>query len=182
MISMNAVFGFAPIVCSTHFLVTRNLASPLNDYSVYANPGSAQRAPQQQSQQQPQLRGAAAAAAPAHVSPDDSSHSSRDIAATAAAASASTPPLSAVQLQLPDLGLLQSRLLASAKQVSRYADLIRRSTNSFQVFIERKAVQESQGAKLACMHMAVVCMDMGMMNGMTLINHATEAMHHIKVL
>lgn len=138
--------------------------------------------PQQQSQQQPQPRGAPAAA-PTHVSPDDSSHSSRDIAAPATAGtSASTPPLSAVQLQLPDLGQLQSRLLLAAKQVSRYAELIRRSTNSFQVFIERKAVQESQGAKLACMHMAVVCMDMGMMNGMTLINHATEAMHHIKVL
>ncbi|MEW5301733.1 MAG: hypothetical protein WDW36_004572 [Sanguina aurantia] len=171
--------------------VARRIGAVIKDHGAQlAVAAAAAAGGQGATKQQQQQHGASAAAPkdskPSHVSPDDSSHSSREVAApVATGVSASTPPLPTAQqhlLLLPDLGQLQSKLLASSRQVSRYSELIRRSTNSFQVFIERKAVQEKQDAKLACMHMAVVCLDMGMMNGMTLISHATEAMKHITIL
>jgi hypothetical protein len=75
----------------------------------------------------------------------------------------------------PQLTDLQGRLLSAARQISRLSKMMRKSTNSFQAFIERQDVRQDQQAKMVCMHLAVLCLDMGMAPGEQVILHAKEA-------
>ena len=67
------------------------------------------------------------------------------------------------------------RVLEHAKQVSRFASLLRRSPIGFQTFMERTDHSESQPAKLASMHIASISVDMGMVDGLTAIAHGHRA-------
>ena len=82
----------------------------------------------------------------------------------------------------PEMCALQQRLVSAARQVFRFAETARRSTSGFQAFVERADVQGSQDAKLACMHMSVVSLDMGMRCGPQLVQHASRALAHIRQL
>jgi hypothetical protein len=67
------------------------------------------------------------------------------------------------------------KVLDHAKQVSRFAGLMRRSPIGFQSFMERPDYRDSQPAKLASMHIATISVDMGMVDGFSLIAHAHRA-------
>ncbi|KAG2450334.1 hypothetical protein HYH02_004839 [Chlamydomonas schloesseri] len=68
-----------------------------------------------------------------------------------------------------------SELLTYARTTSKFSEYMRRSTKGLQDFMERADVQADQQAKLMCMHLAAVCMDMGMTPGLRVIHHAREA-------
>ena len=122
---------------------------------------------------------------PAHPqqSPDDSTTSSQLVGGAQSSAAAAARSTSGGLLS-GDVAFvqLQTRLLVAARQISRFADCLRRSTNSFQGLIERQDVRDNQHAKLACMHMAVVCMDVGMLDGFQVISHASKALESIRRL
>mmetsp|Transcript_40163 Transcript_40163/g.89110 ORF Transcript_40163/g.89110 Transcript_40163/m.89110 type:complete len:587 (+) Transcript_40163:120-1880(+) len=114
-------------------------------------------------------------------SPDDSTNSSQDVVS----ASQQQQQLQRQQLtasMMAELSQVQQRLMGAAKQVARFSEMIRRSTINFQAFIERADFKTSNDAKLASMHMAVVCMDVGMIDGYKLIAHAHEAIARIRLL
>lgn len=68
-----------------------------------------------------------------------------------------------------------SELLTYAKTTSKFSEYMKRSTKGLQDFMDRSDVQSDQQAKLMCMHLAAVCMDMGMTPGLRVIHHAREA-------
>ncbi|KAG2441104.1 hypothetical protein HXX76_003956 [Chlamydomonas incerta] len=68
-----------------------------------------------------------------------------------------------------------SELVTYAKTTSKFSEYMKRSTKGLQDFMERSDVQGDQQAKLMCMHLAAVCMDMGMTPGLRVIHHAREA-------
>ncbi|GFR47261.1 hypothetical protein Agub_g8948 [Astrephomene gubernaculifera] len=115
-------------------------------------------------------------------SPEDSSTSSLH-AATTHGASGSLPPggtgaagSSSGQQGLPGFGQEQvAELLHYARITSRFSEYMRRSSKSFEAFLERSDVRQDQQAKLVCVHLAAVCMDMGMAPGLRIIHHAREA-------
>jgi hypothetical protein len=67
------------------------------------------------------------------------------------------------------------RILEHAKQVARFSNMIRRSTLSFQTFVERLDYRDSEAAKTASMHIAVISMDMSMVDGFRMLSHASKA-------
>lgn len=74
---------------------------------------------------------------------------------------------------------LQGRLVQEAKKISRYGDLVRKSASGFQTFIEHASVRCSVDAQRLCMHLAALCMDMGMTPGACVLHHARGALEGI---
>ncbi|GLC50074.1 hypothetical protein PLESTB_000339300 [Pleodorina starrii] len=68
-----------------------------------------------------------------------------------------------------------SELLSYARTTYRFSEFMKRSSKSFEAFLERPDVRQDQQAKLVCMHLAAVCMDVGMTPGTRVIHHAREA-------
>ncbi|KXZ43167.1 hypothetical protein GPECTOR_99g802 [Gonium pectorale] len=115
--------------------------------------------------------GSAAAVGP-QPSPEDSSAST--LPAHAASAPAAAHPGSPASLPgFPPERV--SELLEYAKTTMSFTDAMKRSCKSFEAFVERADVRQDQQAKLVCMHLAAVCMDMGMAGGLRVIHHAREA-------
>ncbi|KAG2484931.1 hypothetical protein HYH03_016317 [Edaphochlamys debaryana] len=68
-----------------------------------------------------------------------------------------------------------AELLSYARLTARFSDYMKRSAKSFEAFLERPDVRQDQQAKLVCVHLAAVCMDMGQTPGHKVIQHAREA-------
>ncbi|KAG1678305.1 hypothetical protein FOA52_013926 [Chlamydomonas sp. UWO 241] len=82
-------------------------------------------------------------------------------------------------LPLPS-GDTLTRLLDTARTVSRFSSLARRTTLGFQGFIERPDLRESQASKCASMHIAAVSFDCGMGDGFRTLAHARQAVASIQ--
>lgn len=122
-------------------------------------------------------------------SPNDSTNSSQEVVVQgsragqpSAAAAARQPQLQQQQQQQQQQSETIQRLMDQARQVSRFSELMRRSTLGFQTFLERPDFRNSQEAKLVSMHIAVVSMDFGMVDGFRLLSHATRALAHISAM
>lgn len=82
---------------------------------------------------------------------------------------------------LPGFGQDQmADLVSFAKVASQFSEYMRRSAKGFEAFLERADVRQNQQAKLVCMHLAAVCMDVGMTPGMRIIQHAREALRTLR--
>ncbi len=68
-----------------------------------------------------------------------------------------------------------SDLLNFAKTSAKFTEVMRRSSKSFEAFLERPDVRSNQQAKLVVMHLAAVCMDMGTAPDGRVVAHAREA-------
>lgn len=108
-------------------------------------------------------------------SPNDSTNSSQDVVIASSRAQHQT---SATQQQVLHAESIQ-RLIEQAKQVARFSDLIRRSSLGFQTFLERPDYRNSRKAKLVSMHIAVVSMDFGGIDGFRMLSHANKALSRI---
>jgi hypothetical protein len=115
-------------------------------------------------------------------SPVGSTNSSQDQLLPAGLSGAGVPRANAgLQVNVAaELGPLQNSLLGAARTISQFAELLRRSTLGFQALLERADVRESQPAKLACMHMAMLCMDIGMGDGPHMCAHARATLDSIR--
>ena len=66
-------------------------------------------------------------------------------------------------------------LVGFAKISAKFSEVMRRSSKSFEAFLERSDVRGNQQAKLLVMHLAAVCMDMGIAPDGRVVVHAREA-------
>ncbi|PNH07944.1 hypothetical protein TSOC_005569, partial [Tetrabaena socialis] len=147
--------------------------------------GRAQEALREHSKQQAAqgagTGGAAGAAAGPQPSPEDSTTSSLHAApggppTSAAAAGAAGGSGGAPAQGLAGFGHEQvTELLSYARTTVRFSEYMRRSSKGFEALLERSDVRSDQQAKLVCMHLAAVCMDMGNAPGQRVIHHAREA-------
>ncbi|KAJ9534643.1 hypothetical protein QJQ45_002944 [Haematococcus lacustris] len=128
--------------------------------------------------QQAASKAAAAAQQQAQLSPVDSVTSCQEQVALAQSAAPMPRP---VQINVSaELGAFQGKLLQSGRSVAKYAELLRKSTLGFQALLERPDIRASQAAKSACMHMAALCMDMGMGPPSRVVAHARLALNSLK--
>lgn len=131
-------------------------------------------------------------------SPDDSSNSCQDHMAvtqagglalrggrgpTAAAGGASAQHAQASsQQQANEMQYLCSKMAHAAKQAAEFSELLKRSASSFRELLERADVQDSQHAKEACMHMALILMDVGMMHRQAITAHSHRVLASLRQL
>ena len=113
-------------------------------------------------------------------SPEDSTTTTSGLQAVAGAAGGAPPPRATQpqqqQQSLPGLSQDQvAELISYARMAQRCADFMRRSTKGFESFLERPDVLANQQAKLVCVHLAAIFMDMGAAPGQRLIQHSREA-------
>mmetsp|Transcript_27522 Transcript_27522/g.70065 ORF Transcript_27522/g.70065 Transcript_27522/m.70065 type:complete len:548 (-) Transcript_27522:561-2204(-) len=123
------------------------------------------------------------------TSPNDSTTSSQEQLAMAQSRGSGAGPGTHARAVVPqnvnvaaELGPLQAKLLTSARQIVKYAELVKRSTNNFQTLLERPDVRHNPMAKLACLHMAALCMDLGMADGGEVLAHAFKVLECIRHL
>ena len=122
------------------------------------------------------------------TSPNDSTTSSQDHMDVTQPAP-QPAPTAAPRAQHPlvnvsqELGRLQPEVMQSVKQITQYGGLMRRSTLGFQALLERADVQSSQTAKRACIHLASLCLDMGMVSSvLTLVGQARQVVSCVRGL
>jgi hypothetical protein len=112
-------------------------------------------------------------------SPEDSSTSSLHAAAMPASSGGGGSQAAAGGGAQPLAGFGHdqiSELLGFARATLRFSESMNRSTKSFEAFREHPDVLTDQHAKLVCMHLAAVCMDVGMAPTLRVIRHAREAL------
>ncbi|KAL6747646.1 hypothetical protein V8C86DRAFT_1291034 [Haematococcus lacustris] len=143
-----------------------------------ASKAAASKAAAAAAAQQAASKAAAAAQQQAQLSPVDSVTSCQEQVALAQSAAPMPRP---VQINVSaELGAFQGKLLQSGRSVAKYAELLRKSTLGFQALLERPDIRASQAAKSACMHMAALCMDMGMGPPSRVVAHARLALNSLK--
>ncbi|GLI65628.1 hypothetical protein VaNZ11_009198 [Volvox africanus] len=105
-----------------------------------------------------------------HVGGTNSSRTAGQGSASGAGSSAPAQPLAGFNHEQV------TELVGYAHSTCRFAECMKRSCKSFEAFLERPDVRQDQQAKLVCMHLAAICMDVGMTPGHRLLRHAKAAL------